>query len=241
MEKKNDDAKVDVYISQPVYSLVCLFMVGYSLYLTELSPWVILPCGIAGLVLWLYCETQPIIQEKKFRKMCEEMLATVQGVKEKQSQTLEFYEGLRRVYSVNEQRYRKQLQNLEDEIFRYHSTLQGLKNLTLTYAYAGSTTRLYNPHFNDVEKAQKYISEAKLRIDRLENSPKYESFAIESLLKKRIASFDRAMAKAKDRSSTAENSESGFATCSLCGQYVICPGCREKRRERDILYARQLN
>ncbi|MGZ6237880.1 MAG: hypothetical protein ACXWMJ_11265 [Syntrophales bacterium] len=241
MEKKNDGVVDDVYVSQPVYSLLCLIMAGYSLYLAELSLWVIIPCGIVALVLWFFCEARPIIQERKFKKMCDEMLATVQSVNKKQSETSEFYEALKKVYRVHEQKYWEQLQNLENQSARYHSTLEGLKNLTLAYAYASSTMRLYNPHFNNVEKAQKYISEAKLKIDRLVSNPKYESSTIESLFKKKIASFDRAMAKAKDRAVTPERAESGFATCALCGQYVICPGCQEKRREQDILYARQFN
>ncbi|MGZ3593437.1 MAG: hypothetical protein ACXWL9_07175, partial [Syntrophales bacterium] len=100
---------------------------------------------------------------------------------------------------------------------------------------------LYNPNFNNVEKVQQYISEAKLRIDRLVSNPKYESFTIESLLKKKIASFDRAMAKALDRTILPQTEKGSFATCALCGQYLTCPGCQEKRREQDILYARQFN
>jgi hypothetical protein len=241
MEKKNDDDRADWYASQPVYSLVCLIMAGYVLYMAESSLWIILPCGIVALVLWHYCEVQPIMQERKFKKMCDEMLATVQSVDKQQSRNVEVYEAVKRMYRVHEQRCMEELHNLEDEISRYHSTLEGLKNLTLAYAYASSAMRLYNPHFNNVEKVQKYISEAKQRIDRLVSNPKYESSTIESLLKKKIASFDRAMAKAKDRAVTPERGESGFATCALCGQYVICPGCQEKRREQDILYARQFN
>ena len=241
MEKKNGDDRADWYASQPVYSLVCLIMAGYVLYMAELSLWIILPCGIVALVLWHYCEVQPIMQEKKFKKMCDEMLKTVQSVDKQQSRNVEVYEAVKRMYDIHEQRHMDQLHHLEDEICRHHSSLQGLKNLTLVYAYSSSTMRLYNPNFNNVEKVQQYISEAKQRIDRLVSNPKYESSTIESLLKKKIASFDRAMAKAKDRSFTPERAESGYATCVLCGQYVICPGCREKRREQDILYARQFN
>lgn len=67
MEKKNGDDRADWYASQPVYSLVCLIMAGYVLYMAELSLWIILPCGIVALVLWHYCEVQPIMQEKKFK------------------------------------------------------------------------------------------------------------------------------------------------------------------------------
>jgi hypothetical protein len=241
MEKKNDESRGDIYVSQPVFSSICLLLAGYALYVAELSSWLIVPCGIVAFVLWHFCEAQPIIQERKFKKMCDEMLTTVQGVHKKQSEIAEFFEAIKKMYGVHEYKYWERLQNLENEICRYHSTLEGLKKLTLAYAYGSSTNLLYIPHQNNIEKVQKYISEAKVSIDRLEKNPKYESGTIEAFLKKRISKYERAMAKAKDRTFPPEIEKNGFATCAFCSQYIICPGCQEKRKEQDLLYGRQVN